>query len=119
MEESQKQEYVFTCRDEEELNKYKTRAMKLKIILLDSWDKHPLENPACFNKRQKERFTKELENLWNKMNDEEIDKEFNDICCSRLFNSGSDISSYPVYEPIGTPNHSVLYENTSEVDNTN
>ena len=116
---TEKQEFIFTCADEDELNRLKDKAMKLKVIVLDTWDKHPLQNPSLFNKRQKERFTNELKVLWNTMTDEQIEKEFNDICCSRLFDAGCDISNYPCYEPVGTPNHSVLYDpagNSVEVD---
>jgi len=117
---TEKQEFIFTCADEEELDKLKTRAMKLKVIVLDAWDKHPLQNPSLFNNRQKQRFTDEIKVLWNTMSDEQINKEFNDICCSRLFTEGADVSTYPCYEPVGTPNHSVLYDpagNLVEVDN--
>jgi hypothetical protein len=107
---TEKQEFIFTCADEDELEKLKTRAMKLKVILLDTWDKHPLQNPALFNKRQRDRFTSELKSMWNSMTDEQIDKEFNEICCERLFVAGADFSNYPVYEPVGTANHKILYD---------
>ena len=48
------------CQSEEELQALKTKAMKCKVILLDQWEKHPLTNPSTFNKRQKDRFLKEL-----------------------------------------------------------
>ena len=116
---SEQQEFIFTCADETELERLKHKAMKLKVIVLDTWDKHPLQNPSLFNKRQKERFTNEIKVLWNTMSDEQIEKEFNDICCERLFNAGADVSTYPVYEPVGTANHSVLYKPDEAVVDTN
>ncbi len=110
-----KQEFLVTCSNEEELNKLKEKAMKLKLIVLDNWDKHPLQNPSLFNKRQKDKFTAELKSLWNTMTNEQIDKEFNDICCSRLFEVGCDISTYPIYEPAGTPNHDVLFRAEEDI----
>ena len=116
---TERQEFIFTCKDEDELKYYKDKAMKLKVILLDNWEKHPLQNPKLLDKRRRERFEKELKELWNTMSDEQIDKEFGDICCSRLFGEGADVSNYPCFEPAGTPNHSILYDpagNLVEVD---
>jgi len=110
---TERQEFIFTCKDEDELNRLKEKAMKLKVILLDDWDKHPLQNPALFDKRRRERFEKELKDMWYKMTDEQIEKEFNDICCGRLFADGVDISAYPCAE-MGSPNHTQLYEHEKE-----
>jgi hypothetical protein len=46
--------------------------------------------------------------MWNSMTDKEIDDEFNEIVCDKLFASGKDVSSYPT-EFMTYPDHSILY----------
>lgn len=78
----------------EELEQLKQKATKLKVILMERKGKHPLQNISLLNKRDKDLFEKELEELWNTMSDEEITNEFNSICCDRIFTEGTDVSNY-------------------------
>lgn len=107
-------EYKIEVDNEEQLTLLKEKCMKCKVILLDLWDKHPLQNPSLFNKRQKERFTKELLQMINDWNDEKVNLEFNSVVTDRIFASGQDISNYPVYQS-SVPEHSHLYKNHQEV----
>ena len=93
---------------EEELQALKAKAMKCKVILLDQWEKHPLTNPSTFNKRQKDRFLRELTTMMMYMTEEEMDKEFNSIITDDILASGKDISNYPVLQT-SAPDYSVLY----------
>jgi len=94
--------------NEQELQALKAKALKCKVILLDQWEKHPLTNPSTFNKRQKDRFLRELTTMMMYMTEEEMDKEFNSIVSDNVFASGNDISNYPVVQS-SFPDHSVLY----------
>jgi hypothetical protein len=104
------------CQSEEELQALKTKAMKCKIILLDQWEKHPLTNPSTFNKRQKDRFLKELTTMMMYMTEEEMDKEFNSIVTDNILAPGEDTSKIPVANVEG-PDYSVLYPADEEVVN--
>jgi hypothetical protein len=101
---------------EEELQALKTKAMKCKVILLDQWEKHPLTNPSTFNKRQKDRFLKELTTMMMYMTEDEIDKEFNSVVSDRILACGEDISKFPVAH-VEAPDYSVLYPVDEEVVN--
>jgi len=94
---TERQEFLFTCDDEDTFQKYREKATKLKVILLDRMDKHPLLNTKLMDRRTRDKFLKELKELWNTMTEKEIDDEFNSICCDKLFSSGVDISSYPCF----------------------
>jgi len=63
---------------------------------------------SSFDARDKKKFIRELNDMWNTMTDKEIDDEFNEICNDKLF--ANDVSNLPV-EPSGItyPDHSVLY----------
>jgi hypothetical protein len=86
------------CATEEELNKLKEKAMKVKIIVLEDMNKPPLTNVSNFNKRDKSKVLEKMEFLFTSYTDEQIDKEFNSIVCDKLLDSGIDISQYPIYD---------------------
>ena len=92
---SEQQNFIFTCKDEEELQKFKDKAVRLKVIVLDKMDKSPLINPKLFDRRDRKKFEAELKKAWVSLTDDEIIKEFNEIVCDRIFADGVDISTYP------------------------
>lgn len=100
---------TFLCEDKEEFERLKAKATKLRVILLDRKDKQIFCRLSNFSKRDKDKFVAEINEMWNTMTDEEINEEFNAICCDKLFESGADVSTLPVKE-LTYPNHSVLYE---------
>jgi len=101
-------DFIFFAKNEEELQQFKDKAMKLKVILLDRLGKHPLQNPSFFNKREKDKFLCKIREMWNEITDDEVNKEFNSIVCDNLFTNGADVSNYPCVN-IDLPDHSVLY----------
>lgn len=103
------------CENEGEFDRLKNRSTKLKIILLDRKDKNVFCKLSTMNARDKKKFVNELSDLWNSMTDAEIDAEFNEICCDKLFDSTKDVSSYPV-EEMTFPDHSKLYNPDPEPD---
>jgi hypothetical protein len=102
---------TLVCDTQEEFNRLKDRATKLRIILLDRKEKNMFCKLSSFDARDKKKFVREINDMWNSMTDEEIDAEFNEICCDKLFASGKDVSSYPT-EIMTYPDHSVLYNPT-------
>jgi len=96
------------CDTQEELNQLKNRSTKLRVILLERQNKNMFCKLSSFTARDKAKFVKEINEIWNSMSDSEIDEEFNDICSNKLFESGTDVSAYPVEES-SFPDHSILY----------
>ena len=97
------------CEDETEFERLKAKATKLRIILLERKEKQIFCRLSTFNKRDKDKFLAEITKMWSEMTDEEIDEEFNSICCDKLFESGIDVSTYPVKE-MTFPDYTPLYE---------
>jgi len=109
------QQVRFLCEDKEEFEKLKAKATKLRIILLERKDKQMFCRLSSFSKRDKDKFIAELNEMWNTMSEDEIDMEFNAICCDKLFEGGVDVSTLPV-EQLTFPDHSVLYEPQQEIE---
>jgi hypothetical protein len=107
------QQVRFVCEDKEEFERLKAKATKLRIILLERKEKQMFCRLSTFSKRDKDKFIAEVNKMWSEMTDEEIDEEFNAICCDKLFEGGVDISNLPVKE-MTYPDHSVLYEPVSK-----
>lgn len=100
--------YTVEVNSQEELEALKTKCMKCKVILLDEWDKHPLDNPALFDRRKKDKFTNQLAEMMKTWSDEDIDKEFGYIVSDKLLASGTDVSKYITSGAV--PDHSILYK---------
>lgn len=100
----------YICETKEEFDYLKNKSLKLRIILLERKDKNLFCKLSSFDKRTKDKFIKELNELWNTMTDKEIDEEFNDIVNDKLLYQGKDISQYPVKE-MSYPDYSSLYDN--------
>jgi hypothetical protein len=89
-------DFVLQAKDEEELQYFKDKTTKLKLILLEKKGKHPLQQIGLLTKRERDLFVKDLKHLWETMSDDDITAEFNSICCDRLFTEGVDVSAYGV-----------------------
>jgi len=96
------------CETKEEFDRLRHKATKLRVILLERKDKNLFCKLSSFDRRDHNKFIKEINELWNTMSDQEIDDEFNDICVNKLFETGKDLTSYPV-ETLTYPDHSILY----------
>lgn len=105
----------FLCEDQEEFERLKARATKLRIILLERKDRQMFCRLSTFSKRDKDKFMAEINKMWSEMSDSEIDEEFNSICCDKLFESGVDVSTFPVKE-MSFPDHSSLYNSQTELE---
>lgn len=89
---------VYTLENEEELSKMKERTTKVKVILLDKMGKHPLTNPRYLKDREKRDLLLKMKDYLDYKTDLEIDAEFNEVCMDKLFENGTDITSYPIYD---------------------
>lgn len=70
---------------------------KVKVIALDKMDKHPLQNPSLFSRREKGKLIEQMEEVL-KLPHEEINNIFNKVCNEVLFSQESDITKFPVYK---------------------
>ena len=105
----------YVCDSQEEFDYLKAKMTKIRTILLERKDKNMFHQLSSFNKRDKDKFIKEMELMWREMSDAEIDEEFNSICCDKLFYQGQDVSSYPVRE-MTFPDHSIIYNSQVECE---
>jgi hypothetical protein len=85
------------CKNKEEYDALKNKAMMCKVILLDKGGNHPLTNPSIFRDRKKKDFVKGMTEYMERPV-EEITTEFNEVVNSTLLASGADLSTYPIYE---------------------
>lgn len=72
---------------------------KVKVIGLYRIGKHPLYNGSLLKPSEKERLKKTMEKIML-LTDEQIQREFNDICIDNLFDAQTDYSTYPIYDPL-------------------
>jgi hypothetical protein len=86
------------CKDDAEMTYYKEKAMRVKVIALDKMEKHPLQNPSMFSKRDKDKLLREMNTLFTEWSDEQIEKEFNEIVNDRILAGGLDYQNYPIYD---------------------
>jgi len=100
-------DYKFECDNEETLNYLKAKSIKCKVILLDSWKEEPLANPSFFQKRKKDKFTKELYEMFTTWEDSKIDEEFNAIVNGGILYNGAELDKIYVHETT-LPDFSVL-----------
>ena len=94
--EKEKQERELT-EQEKEYNIKREIITKVKVIALDKMDKHPLQNPSFFSRRDKSKLIEIMEEVL-KLPHEELNKKFNKICNEVLFSQEADISKFPVYK---------------------
>jgi len=74
----------------------RNKIVKCKTIILSRMDLHPiLCNVSQLPKNRKKYLIEEIKKLLETP-DEEIDKEFNDICLNQIFND--DYTQYPIYK---------------------
>jgi hypothetical protein len=72
---------------------------KVKVIGLHRMGKHPLYNGSLLKPSEKERLKSTMEKIML-LTDDQIQREFNDICIDNLFDANTDYSTYPVYDPL-------------------
>lgn len=95
--EEEKNEKPVELSDERRENiRRKEYITRVKTIALHNMGRHPLYNASYLSNRDKQTLIKHMEDVMN-MDDAEISNKFNNICNDVLFNTGTDITSYPVY----------------------
>ena len=70
---------------------------KVKVIANDMLGKHPTANPTLFTKKEKSAMIDYMQYVIENFNDEDITKEFNEICNNKLFTDSVDYSTLPNY----------------------
>ena len=79
-----------------EVDKRREIVTRLKVVALDRLGKHPLTNPSYLSQREKTKLIHLMTSLQDDK-EEDVIKEFNDICNDVLFSGKSDPSQFPVY----------------------
>jgi len=69
---------------------------RLKIVALDRIGKHPLTDPKYLSQREKTKLIHIMTSLQD-VPEEEVIKEFNEICNDTLFSGKADPATFPVY----------------------
>jgi hypothetical protein len=83
--------------EEAEIIKRRDYIAKVKVISLDIMNKYPLENPSNFTQREKKKLMDIMENTIKTLSEEEITKQFNEVCIDKLFTEKADYSNFPTY----------------------
>jgi hypothetical protein len=94
----QEEREVKECKEDKEKVIRKRYITKVKIIALDRLSKHPLDNPSTFSRKEKTKVMDMMQEVLNTYTEEDVNKEFINICEDKIFNEKSDYSTYPVYE---------------------
>ena len=71
---------------------------KVKVIANNMLDKHPTANPSFYSKKDKAKMIEYMQYVIGNYSDDDLDKEFNEICNDKLFVDGFDYSCLPVYD---------------------
>ena len=74
----------------------KEKAMKCKIIALESLGHNPLTNPTNMNKRDKKKVLDVMTKWFHTESEEHIQEEFNDIVCNKILNEKDDFTKLSV-----------------------
>ena len=74
----------------------KEKAMKCKIIALESLGHNPLTNPTNMNKRDKKKVLDVMTKWFHTESEEHIQEEFNDIVCNKILNEKDDFTKLGV-----------------------
>ena len=74
----------------------KEKAMKCKIIALESLGHNPLTNPTNMNKRDKKKVLDVMTKWFHTESEENIQEEFNDIVCNKILNEKDDFTQLRV-----------------------
>ena len=84
--------------EEQQIFKYKRiKAQRCKVIALNRMGLHPITtNVSSFKKMQKLELLKIVEELFE-LEDEDIIKEFNEVCNETIFNGDTPYTEFPIY----------------------
>ena len=70
---------------------------KVKVIANNMLDKPPTANPSFYSKKDKAKMIEYMQYIIGNYNDDDLNKEFNEVCNDKLFVDGFDYSCLPVY----------------------
>ena len=94
--------------DEQEYIRKRNYITKVKVIANNMLGKHPTANPTFYSKKDKTKMIEYMDYIISNYNEDDLTKEFNEICNDKLFIEGFDYSALPVYNYI--MNNTPLYD---------
>lgn len=92
-----------------DVDERRARITKAKVCALDRMGRHPLDNPTFFSRKDKKELIKYMEAVLD-MTDDEITREFNEVCCEVLFAPEAKYFEYPVSHQVLTPRETPLHD---------
>ena len=84
--------------EQKEKNRKRDYITKVKVVANNMLGKHPTANPSFYNKKDKAKMIEYMEYIIGNYSDEDLNKEFNEVCNDKLFVDGFDYSCLPVYD---------------------
>ena len=102
LEEESKEEPVKLTDEEKEKQQRKDFINKVKVIALANLGLYPLSNPSTFPRELKNKTIITMENVIKRFNgnEEELNKEFSQVCIDKLFAHDCDYTKYPVFKQL-------------------
>jgi hypothetical protein len=97
LEEEKNEKPIELTEKEKELVKRKDHITRVKVISLSRMGKHPLANGSLLSATDKRKLIETMEKVLL-LTDGQIEREFNDVCIEKIFDSKCDYSTYPVYD---------------------
>jgi len=88
------------------------KVCKIKVIVLDSMNKHPLTNPNTLTIKERKYIYEQIKEIFYSNTLDEINDKFNTICNDKLFNDKSDCTQFPVYIDRRVPEQQLLFDET-------
>jgi hypothetical protein len=92
----------------------RNKIMKCKMICLDKLGKDIMTNPKFLRESERKKLIKMVEEKM-KEDEEKINSEFIELCSDNLFNSGVDLSKYPVYVDRRSTEQVIKFEEEDKV----
>jgi hypothetical protein len=83
--------------DQQAYIKKRNYMTKVKVIANNMLGKPPIANPSFYNKKDKAKMIEYMDYVINNYTEDDLTKEFNEICTDKLFDEDTDYSTLPVY----------------------
>ena len=71
---------------------------KVKVIANNMLGKPPTSNPSFYNKKDKAKMIEYMQYIIGNYTEDDLNKEFNEVCNDKLFVDGFDYSCLPIYD---------------------
>ena len=84
--------------EQKEKNRKRDYITKVKVIANNMLGKPPTSNPSFYNKKDKAKMIEYMQYIIGNYTEDDLNKEFNEVCNDKLFVDGFDYSCLPIYD---------------------